>query len=83
MPVIRVRYFAMLRDLRDPGGEEELSRPDGERVAELYAALFPSLTSAGQRLPVAIAVNQAYVSGDYVPAEGDEVAFIPPVGGGA
>ena len=42
---------------------------------------FPGLE--GHRDSVGFAVNQEYVQDDYRPRPGDEVAFIPPVSGGA
>ena len=76
---VRVRHFAVLRERR--GCEEETVdvRPD-ETVAELYGRLFPP--GPGGALPVAFAVDHAYVSGDTRLRPGAEVAFIPPLGGG-
>ena len=80
---ITIRLFATLRER---AGSSELSRdfPDNATVAEIWRSLgeeFPALR--GHRDTVGFAVNQEYVDGDYRPRAGDEVAFIPPVSGGA
>jgi len=80
MPTVRVRYFAMLRDIRSAEGEEDFELPEGWSVAAIYAELFPPGPEGA--IPVGFAVNQIYVRGDHQPQDGDEVAFIPPVGGG-
>lgn len=76
---VTVRYFAVLRERKGCASEDVQLEP-GATVAELYAALFPP--GPGGALPVLFAVNQCYVRGYQVLAEGDEVAFIPPLGGG-
>lgn len=79
---IRLLHFA---SFRDAVGREEESRQvaEGTRVEELWAALcrevplfarFPSMPPA--------AVNREYVTGATKLADGDEVAFLPPVAGG-
>ena len=80
MPTVIVRYFAMLRDLRDAGGQERVELTPGETVDALYERLFPPGPEG--RLPVGYAVNREYVRAGCRLADGDEVAFIPPVGGG-
>ena len=76
---VLVRYFAVLRERR--GREEEaLEVASGTTVAGLYGQLFAP--EGQQVLPVMYAVNAAYVSGEQVLKAGDEVAFIPPLGGG-
>jgi molybdopterin converting factor subunit 1 len=79
---IRMRYFAALREI--VGRQEEmLSVPEGESVAGVRALLlehYPRLENALAR--AVCAVNHQYVSPETVLQEGDEVVFIPPVGGG-
>ena len=76
---IVVRYFARLREIRGaPQEEMELSAPMS--VGALYADIFSA--QAGALIPVMYAVNQAYVAADHLLKDGDEVAFIPPLGGG-
>ncbi len=79
---IRMRYFASLREIIGRQ-EEALSIPEGMSVAEVRALLlerYPGLENALAR--AVCAVNRQYVSPDAVLQEGDEVVFIPPVGGG-
>ena len=79
MPRITVLYFATLREQKGCG-EEELDVAADLTLQELYLTLFPP----GPRgyLPVAFARNAVYASGSEPIQDGDEVAFIPPVGGG-
>ena len=76
---VHVRHFAVLRERRGRD-EESVEVPAGETVSALYARLFPP----GPRgaLPVAFAIDHAYVPGDTVLHDGAQVAFIPPLGGG-
>lgn len=76
---VRVRYFAVLRE-RLGCDEELVSIAPGETVAALYTRLFPPGPEGA--LPVAFAVDHAYVRGDAPLDDGAEVAFIPPLGGG-
>ena len=76
MPRITLRTFAQLREQRGTS-EEEVEVPEGTTAAEAYASLFPE-----PRVPVGYAVNHALTKGDAVLSEGDELALIPPVGGG-
>lgn len=69
-------YFATLRELRGTGSEP-VDVPDGTTVSGAFTRLFPGLG-----LSVAYAVNRATVASDTVLVDGDEVAFLPPLGGG-
>lgn len=76
---VRVRYFASLRDAA--GRDEEEVDAAGGLVA-LYDALA---ARHGFRMPrerLRVAVNGDFAGWDALPAEGDEVVFIPPVSGG-
>ena len=77
---IKVRFFAFSRELAGTSEiEHELS--DGSTLADLQAVLFeryPSLAS----LKLRFAVNAAYAPLARPLHEADEVAVIPPVGGG-
>ena len=75
---VTVHFFAVLRD-RSGERERTVDVFDGMTVQQLYAHLFPALDEA---LPVMFAVNQQYVQGAHGLRDGDEVAFIPPLGGG-
>lgn len=73
---VDVRYFARLRELR--GRAEEICRfPEGTTAAGAYALL-----ALDPGLPVAFAVNQERVPGETELHEGDELVFLPPIGGG-
>lgn len=80
---IRMRYFASLREVTGLR-EEVLSIPEGITVADVRGLLlkrYPDLENALAR--AVCAINHQYVTPEITPAEGDEVVFIPPVGGGA
>jgi molybdopterin converting factor subunit 1 len=79
---VRVLYFA---SFRDTAGRDQEERPirAGARVADLWRELvaeMPALARTGAMPPAA--VNSSYTGPDTVLADGDEVAFLPPVAGG-
>jgi molybdopterin synthase catalytic subunit len=76
--VVNVRLFAGLRD-RAGAGEVEVELPEGARVADALARLG-WLTDG---LSVVMAVNREYAAADTPLTQGDELALIPPVSGGA
>ena len=79
---IHLRYFASLREIVGQN-EELLTVEDGARVADVRSLLvdrYPRLQPVMERS--ACAVNHGYVPKDAELHEGDEVVFIPPVGGG-
>lgn len=79
---VRVRCFASLRELAVDRGELELA--DGARVEDAWSALavrYPALVP--HRPFTRAARNGAYAEWDAPVADGDEVAFLPPVSGGA
>jgi molybdopterin synthase catalytic subunit/molybdopterin converting factor small subunit len=73
---VTVRLFAGLRE-RAGTGTRELE--DVERIADVWPALGLGEEPAG----LLYAVNRAYADREHTLAEGDEVALIPPVSGGA
>jgi MoaE-MoaD fusion protein len=74
-----VRLFAGLRE-QAGSGERALEVPDGATVAAVWPALgLDSDEPAG----LLYAVNRDYAERERSLAEGDEVALIPPVSGGA
>ena len=80
---VRVRVFGALREAL---GAKELSvdLPEGASARELRARLaerHPHFAGFGPRLRVS--VNREFAADDAALAEGDEVAFLPPVSGGA
>jgi molybdopterin synthase catalytic subunit len=76
--VVRVRLFAVLRE-RAGSSEVELELPDGARVADA----LERLRDVASGVPVVMAVNRSYAGKEHPLAEGDELALIPPVSGGA
>ena len=73
---IKIRYFAWLREQRGTT-EEWYSLNQRCTVAALFERLF-------DRSPEGIrfAINAEYVEADAFVEDGDEVAFLPPMGGG-
>jgi MoaE-MoaD fusion protein len=83
MSHIRVLFFATLRD-RAGTRVLEMDVPDPATVADLRAALTARVPQLAQALPTAIASrNREFARPDEALAEGDEVAFFPPVSGGS
>lgn len=79
---VTVRLFARLRDI---AGSGDLVReaPDGATVADVWRALvkdFPDM--ARYESSMSSAVNADYARMTAPIADGDEVAFLPPVSGG-
>jgi sulfur-carrier protein len=81
---VSLRFFASLREALGPSGQIEL--PEGSRVADARDALIargaPFESSLARQRALRAAVNQALADEDAVLAEGDELAFFPPVTGG-
>jgi molybdopterin synthase catalytic subunit len=79
---IRIRYFASLREITGEG-EEQLTMPGEATIADVRTIL---LTRYSQLRPILerciYAVNRRYVSAKTILKEGDELVFIPPMGGG-
>jgi molybdopterin converting factor subunit 1 len=80
---VRARLFARLREQAGTESESvEVER--GSTVADVYDSLrrsHPALDP--NRESVRAAVNQEFADWDEIVANGDEIAFIPPVSGGA
>ncbi|MBI5850492.1 MAG: MoaD/ThiS family protein, partial [Planctomycetes bacterium] len=76
-----VRCFASVRELF---GQDQLTVElhEGATLRDLESALA-TRHSDFARLPLARAVNRAYAKLDTPLKDGDEVAFIPPISGGA
>jgi len=80
---LRLKFFATLRER---AGTAAMSRefPEGISIGEIWAELGAEIPAlAAHRDRVAFAVNHEYVNHDYRPCDNDEIAFIPPVSGGA
>jgi len=80
---IRVLFFGRLKEIVGRS-EDRAELPDGARLEELFAnygARYPEL--AGFRGSVVASINQVFADWRSPLAAGDEVAFLPPVSGGA
>ena len=78
---VRVRFFARLRELA--GTEtEDLKAAVNASVADVYAAMRANHPSLPEQPGVRGALNHEFVEWDHEVADGDEIAFIPPVSGG-
>src|SRR5262252_10551070 len=80
---VKVRYFAVVRE-RLGREEEVLELPDGANLAQALDALgvrHPAVRELRGHLQVAL--NQEIADAHAPVAEGDEIALIPPVAGGA
>src|ERR1700693_6591706 len=80
---VRARLFARLRE--QAGTDAEIIEvPVGSTVSDVYHAIkrmHPGLQA--DQSAVRAALNQEFAGWDAPVADGDEVAFIPPVSGGA
>jgi molybdopterin synthase sulfur carrier subunit len=76
---VRLRFFAALRERMGPEAERAVA--GGTTVGALWDALIVERPELA-RVPVRFAVNERYVESSHRLAEGDEVAFFPPVSGG-
>ncbi|HEX2141810.1 MAG TPA: molybdenum cofactor biosynthesis protein MoaE [Candidatus Limnocylindria bacterium] len=78
---ITLRTFAQLRDLSVDRLMVDL--PEGSRMTDGWAALAERHPAVEPHRPYVLAArNGAYAAWDEVLADGDEVAFLPPVSGG-
>jgi molybdopterin converting factor subunit 1 len=80
---VRVLYFGVLKEVL--GLErEEVDVAEDCSVAELLRLIADrSRSLPGVWTSLAVAVNQEYVSASALLHDGDEVALLPPVSGGA
>jgi len=75
---VLVRLFAGLRE-RAGAGERTVELPEGARAGDVW----PALELGDEPDGLLYAVNREYAPRDRELADGDEVALIPPVSGGA
>jgi molybdopterin synthase catalytic subunit len=82
MPTITVKFFGPARTI---AGEAaiQFDIADGETVGAVAGRLAQRYPRLGETLGVRLAVNRAYVPLNQPLAQGDEIAVIPPVSGGA
>lgn len=79
---IRIRYFASLREITGQN-EELLTVGEQTSIADIRTQLttrYPRLQPVLQHSLCAL--NRGYVEAGTVLHEGDELVFIPPMGGG-
>jgi molybdopterin converting factor subunit 1 len=80
---VTVRLFARLREIAGRS-EWTCEVPTGSTVADVWRALVAHVPSASAlENSVSCAVNADFSRMDAVVADGDEIAFLPPVSGGA
>jgi molybdopterin converting factor subunit 1 len=79
---VLVRLFASYREAAGVG-HIELDLPSGATVRDAVRTVVQQHPLVAQGRQVVIARNREYVDGDTPLADGDEVALIPPVSGGA
>ena len=73
---VTILYFAQLREWR--GMEKEVFECEETcSVGELFQRIFEKNISGIQ-----FSVNQEFVSAEQLIEDGDEIAFLPPLGGG-
>jgi molybdopterin converting factor subunit 1 len=81
--VVKVLFFGVLKDMTGLS-EDTAEVPAGTSISDLfstYVRRFETLEAA--RPSILFARNQEFVGPQAVLAERDEVAFLPPVSGGA
>ncbi len=82
MVKVTIKWFARFRK-RTGKSSDVLDVPEGSTVTELaqrLEGLYPGIQVREKSMGVA--VNRKYVGYGHKLSDGDEVAFIPPVGGG-
>lgn len=81
---VEVRLFAVLRESAGSGRVGiELSEPASVSDALIALSAVDGLGDALAKMPVTMAVNRDYASPETPLSEGDELALVPPVSGGA
>jgi molybdopterin converting factor subunit 1 len=82
--MITVKLFAILRD---KAGKSELAvnsnPPTVSALLKQISGEYPALSDILSRGSILIAVNQEFAKSDALLRDGDEVALMPPVSGGA
>ncbi|MBL7199648.1 MAG: MoaD/ThiS family protein [Anaerolineae bacterium] len=77
---VHVRFFAASREAAGMGSLTQ-ALPAGSTLGELAGILRGAYPDLGS-LRLSFAVNMTYAGPDTILRDGDEVACIPPVGGG-
>ena len=79
MLTVSIRHFAGLRERRGTD-REQLQVDPGTTLRDLYGLLYPPAPAGDP--PVACVRNQQTASPATLVQDGDEIAFLPPFGGG-
>lgn len=74
---VNIKYFASMRDTMGRA-DETVEASDGATVNDVWS----QVSKAGMPENTLIAVNMEYTDASHVLADGDELAFFPPVTGG-
>jgi molybdopterin synthase catalytic subunit len=80
---VKVLFFGLLRDITGRSGEE-LDLPSGATLGSIfdrYSREYPRILALSKT--IVLAHNHAFADRSTAVAEGDEVAFLPPVSGGS
>ncbi|HEY1848168.1 MAG TPA: MoaD/ThiS family protein [Opitutaceae bacterium] len=80
MKNLRLRYFAVLREQR--GAAEERLLTGAASASEVYEEVRARHGLTMARARVRVAVNDEFAPWDTAVADGDTIAFLPPVAGG-
>ncbi len=80
MKKIKIRYFAILRDLSKKN-EEEI-QTQAATAEELYEELGQRYANLLPQRMVRVAINDQFSEMNRMISDGDRIAFIPPVAGG-
>jgi molybdopterin converting factor subunit 1 len=80
---VRVLFFGVLKDFSGKASDS-LELPDGASVRDVLTQFEAQIPRLKESLPsLALAVNQKYAGPDATLKDGDELALLPPVSGGA
>ena len=80
---IRVLFFGMLKDVVGQGSEL-VNLPEPATLDDLVGRLRQQIPRLDAHLPsIAVSINQEYARPESTLKQGDEVALLPPVSGGA
>ena len=80
---VDVRYFAIIREILGLSAERR-NVPEGTTAGDVFTQLIRENPRLERMRPVTmLMVNKAYVTHDHELRDGDELALIPPVSGGA
>jgi molybdopterin synthase catalytic subunit len=82
MPTITIKFFGPAKELAGTDATS-LDVPSAFTVGAVAGRLVEMYPRLGKAMGIRLAVNRSYVALDHALKEGDEIAVIPPVSGGA